>query len=347
MAGELAIQDISKSFGSVKALQGVSLNVASGEFVSFLGPSGCGKTTLLRIVAGFESASSGDIRLDGKSVLALEPYRRPIGMVFQNLALFPHLTVAGNVGFGLVVRRQSAAAIRRRIGDILSVVGLTGFETRRIFQLSGGQRQRVALARALITEPAVLLLDEPLSALDLKLRRQLQAELKQLQHRTQTTFVFVTHDQEEAMAMSDRVAVFNAGLIEQVGSPEEIYRKPASRFVAEFVGETNILEADLENGRFVLAEFGSPIEASADLARQGKLQVSIRPESIRLLPEGSKGIAAKVIEVEFGGATIRLQLEAASGRRLRVTLPATSAPPLRAGETTRLGVEPGAAIPLQ
>ncbi|WP_342643637.1 ABC transporter ATP-binding protein [Rhodoligotrophos ferricapiens] len=337
MAGELAIENVSKTFANVTALQGVSLNIASGEFVTFLGPSGCGKTTLLRIIAGFESATSGDVHLDGKSILRLEPFRRPIGMVFQNLALFPHLTVAGNVGFGLSVRREKREVSRQKISNILNLLGLGGFEERRVFQLSGGQRQRVALARALVTEPAVLLLDEPLSALDLKLRRQLQGELKQLQHRTGTTFVFVTHDQEEAMAMSDRVAVFNAGRIEQFGAPDEIYRRPASRFVAEFVGETNLLTARRIENRFVLEDFNRPVLPATAAPGQQEIQVSVRPEDVKLVSE--TGLAAKIAEMEFGGAMVRLQVEALSGRRLRVTVPSSAGIGLRAGEVVHLDVD--------
>lgn len=238
------IDGVAKNFGAgktlVPALERVDYRIRRGDLVSLLGPSGCGKTTLLRMIAGFERPNAGEISLDGRSLADVPPSRRDIGMVFQNLALFPHLNVGENIGFGLALRGIPAARIRSEVGDALSRVSLDGFAHRAIQQLSGGQRQRVALARALVLRPAVLLLDEPLSALDLKLRRQLQTELKELQRGADTTFVFVTHDQEEALSMADRVAVFDRGRLEQFGSPRDLYRHPVSRFVADFVGESNI-----------------------------------------------------------------------------------------------------------
>ena len=350
MAGELEIANVSKTFGAVHALRGASLNVGSGEFVSFLGPSGCGKTTLLRIIAGFETPDSGSVQLDKASLLELAPYRRPIGMVFQSLALFPHLTVAGNVGFGLSVRRENAADVGRKLRDILALVGLEDYEKRRIHQLSGGQRQRVALARALITAPSVLLLDEPLSALDLKLRRQLQGELKRLQHRTGTTFVFVTHDQEEAMAMSDRVAVFRDGTIEQVGPPQEIYRRPATRFVAEFVGETNILAAVRESDAVYLPDIRARVSGGKSLPATRELLLSVRPESINVLADTAKdGVEARVQEVDFGGMTVRFSAQTVTGERvLRVAVASEKALAIKPGAPVRLGIdlETAAALPV-
>jgi putative spermidine/putrescine transport system ATP-binding protein len=334
----LTVRDVRKSFGAVQALRGVSLDVARGEFVSFLGPSGCGKTTLLRIIAGFETPTDGEIRIDGAPINHLPPYRRPVGIVFQNLALFPHLSVAGNLGFGLSVRREGAAEIRRKVEEVLALVELQGFADRRMHQLSGGQRQRVALARALIMQPGVLLLDEPLSALDLKLRRQLQGELKRLQRRTGTTFVFVTHDQEEAMAMSDRVAVFRDGLIEQVGTPEEIYRRPLTRFVAEFVGETNIIEMRAADGMARLVNLGG-IAVPLPAALPGDGVLSLRPESVSLLPPDAPGsIRARVTDLEFGGMTLRVLAELpGAAQPVRAAMPSERAPP---------GLVPGAEVGL-
>jgi ABC-type Fe3+/spermidine/putrescine transport system ATPase subunit len=344
----LAIRNARKNFGAVQALRGVSLDVARGEFVSFLGPSGCGKTTLLRIIAGFEPPTAGEVFIDGALINHLPPYRRPVGIVFQNLALFPHLSVAGNLGFGLAVRRESPAEIRRKVAEVLALVELQGFEERRMHQLSGGQRQRVALARALIMQPDVLLLDEPLSALDLKLRRQLQGELKRLQRRTGTTFVFVTHDQEEAMAMSDRVAVFRDGLIDQVGTPEEIYRRPLTRFVAEFVGETNIIEMRAEGGVARLVNFGAtavPLPAGLP----GEAVLSLRPESVMLMPPGAPGtIHARVTDLEFGGMTLRVLAEIdGAAQPVRAAMPSERAPAgLAVGAPVGLGFDLGAAATL-
>ena len=337
----LTVRGVSKSFGRVQALRGVSLDIGHGEFVSFLGPSGCGKTTLLRIIAGFETPNAGEVLIGGKPITHLPAFRRPVGIVFQNLALFPHLSVASNVGFGLAVRREAAAVAKRKIEDVLALVELQGFGDRRVHQLSGGQRQRVALARALIMQPDVLLLDEPLSALDLKLRRQLQGELKRLQRRTGTTFVFVTHDQEEALAMSDRVAVFRNGQIDQVGAPEAVYRNPATRFVAEFVGETNIIELQRQDGRAVLANLGGiTMPAAQEVPMTGL--VSLRPENVVLLPaDDPSGVAAKVADLEFGGMTLRLLAEIPGCvQPIRAAMPAERAPAgLAVGAPVRLGFD--------
>jgi ABC-type Fe3+/spermidine/putrescine transport system ATPase subunit len=341
----LSIADVRKSFGAVQALCGVSLQVGRGEFLSFLGPSGCGKTTLLRIIAGFETPTAGSVQLDGTPIDHLPPYRRPVGFVFQNLALFPHLSVANNVGFGLAVRRERGPGAQRKIEEALALVELQGYGERRVNQLSGGQRQRVALARALIMQPEVLLLDEPLSALDLKLRRQLQGELKQLQRRTGTTFIFVTHDQEEALAMSDRVAVFQNGLIDQIGAPEDVYRRPATRFVAEFVGETNILQLRRSGEEAVLENLGGArLPAPRNLP--GAATLSLRPESLAVLPaDAPSGVAAVVTEMEFGGMTLRLRARAVQGDAiLRAAMPSERAPAgLAVGSAIRLGLDLAAA----
>ena len=223
-------------------LRGISLNIKSREFVTLLGPSGCGKTTTLRIIGGFEQPDSGDVFFEGKRLNDVPPYRREINTVFQRYALFPHLNVAENIAFGLHIKKMNAAEIKRKTREMLSLVGLSGFETRDVTSLSGGQQQRVAIARALVCEPRVLLLDEPLGALDLKLRKDMQIELKRIQQRTGITFIYVTHDQEEALTMSDRIVVMNHGVIQQVGSPTDIYNEPENAFVADFIGESNIID---------------------------------------------------------------------------------------------------------
>ena len=277
----IKLQQVTKVFdGKVVAVDQVTLDIAAGEFFSLLGPSGCGKTTSLRMIAGFEHPDSGRIHVAGQDITDVPVHRRDMGMVFQSYALFPHRTVAENVAFGLRMREVSRPEIARRVAAALAQVALTGLEDRRPGQLSGGQQQRVALARALVIEPRVLLCDEPLGALDRKLRQQMQFELKELQRRLGVTLVFVTHDQEEALAMSDRIAVMNAGRIEQVGSPTEIYERPRTRFVADFIGEINLLE---EGGR----------------AR------ALRPEKIRLVAAAEARLAGVIETANFlGGATL-------------------------------------------
>lgn len=299
----LEIQRVSKRFGEFTAVDDVSISVRRGEFLTFLGPSGCGKTTLLRIIAGFETPTRGDVRIGGLSMARVRPYRRPVGIVFQNLALFPHLSVGENVAFGLAARRVANAQRRRQVADALGLVELAGLERRRIHELSGGQKQRVALARALVLQPDVLLLDEPLGALDLKLRRQLQYELKEIQRRVGTTFLFVTHDQEEALTMSDRIAVFHRGRIEQIDEPEAVYRRPSSAFVARFVGDTNLLEGKVRTvgSEWLEIELGSLV---------GK----VRPEHVRLGDEALSAGAGSSATVEgraYVGATTRYVLRAA------------------------------------
>src|SRR3990170_5274414 len=260
---------VSRRFGDVRAVDEVSLDIEDGEFFSMLGPSGSGKTTCLRLIAGFEEPSTGKIELHGVEAAGLPPYERDVNTVFQDYALFPHMSVEENVGYGLMIRRVPRAERERRVQEILDLVRLPGVGGRRPAQLSGGQRQRVALARALINHPRVLLLDEPLGALDLKLREQMQAELKAIQQRVGITFVYVTHDQEEALAMSDRLAVFREGRVEQVGTPAEVYERPATAFVADFVGVSNVV-----GGRLALVLTGSV------------RPFSIRPEKIRMLEAG-------------------------------------------------------------
>jgi spermidine/putrescine transport system ATP-binding protein len=295
MRGAVGVFGLRKSYGDLLALKEVSLDVKPGEFLTLLGPSGCGKTTLLRLLAGFEVPDAGRILISGRDVAPLPPYERPVNTVFQHYALFPHRTVAGNVAFGLESKRLPRDEIVQRVARALEMVRLTGFGERRIDQLSGGQKQRVALARAVIMEPEVLLLDEPMAALDLKLRKEMQVEVKNLQERLQITFVFVTHDQDEALIMSDRIAVLNQGRIEQVGTPEELYERPGTHFVADFLAVKNIFEAkvvDATRGRATLHTLGGLSLLAADdggYVAGATVSIGIRPERLRL--EGDAGTA--------------------------------------------------------
>jgi putative spermidine/putrescine transport system ATP-binding protein len=319
--------------GEVVAVDGVDLDVADGEFFSMLGPSGSGKTTVLRLVAGFELPTAGTVELGGRDVTRLAPFERDVNTVFQDYALFPHLDVLGNVEYGLRVRKVGRAERRARAEQALATVRLEGFGRRRPGQLSGGQRQRVALARALVNRPRVLLLDEPLGALDLKLRQEMQVELKAIQREVGITFVFVTHDQEEALTLSDRVAVFNRGRIEQVGTPREVYERPASAFVAGFVGTSNLLQAEAARSLF-----GAP---GGDPGLW-----TVRPERIRVLPEGAGASPAGAVvaggtvrEVVYAGATTRVVVVLDAGGEL-VALASSSGPdlaePPARGERVRL-----------
>jgi spermidine/putrescine transport system ATP-binding protein len=289
MRGQLVLQGLRKAFGDVVAVRDVSLEIRSGEFLTLLGPSGCGKTTLLRIVAGFESPDTGQVLISGRDVTARPAYERPVNTVFQQYALFPHRTVAGNVAFGLEMQRLGKAQIAERVEKALEMVRLGGLGDRRPSQLSGGQQQRVALARAVVLEPEVLLLDEPMAALDLKLRQEMRVEVKNLQERLGITFVFVTHDQEEALVMSDRIAVMNRGRVEQVGAPEALYDRPRTRFVADFLAVRNLLQAtvvSVSSGRAALRTTGGvSFEASDDGGyRAGAtVWVGVRPERMRFV----------------------------------------------------------------
>ena len=276
-------------------LRGISLNIKSREFVTLLGPSGCGKTTTLRIIGGFEQPDSGDVFFEGKRLNDVPPYRREINTVFQRYALFPHLNVAENIAFGLHIKKMNAAEIKRKTREMLSLVGLSGFETRDVTSLSGGQQQRVAIARALVCEPRVLLLDEPLGALDLKLRKDMQIELKRIQQRTGITFIYVTHDQEEALTMSDRIVVMNHGVIQQVGSPTDIYNEPENAFVADFIGESNIIDGVMLEDRRV-SFCGREFECvDSGFGTNTPVDVVIRPEDLRLVYAGD-GLLQGVVE---------------------------------------------------
>ncbi|MFN3261706.1 MAG: ABC transporter ATP-binding protein [Pikeienuella sp.] len=322
--------------GAVVALAGVDLAIAEGEFFTLLGPSGCGKTTLLRLIAGFETPTEGAIFLGGADVTTLPPNRRKVNTVFQSYALFPHLTVAQNIAFGLEMLDKPRAEVSATVAEMLALVRMEPMAGRRPAQLSGGQQQRVALARALAPRPRVLLLDEPLSALDLKLRKEMQSELKRLQRETGITFVFVTHDQEEALTMSDRIAVMSGGAIRQVGAPREVYNRPADRFVADFIGETNFLEGMVEGGRLRLAG-GEAIPLPDGAAAEGAAAtLTIRPEQVRLAPAGEEGFAAVVADSVYFGADLHLHLRLAGGAPLVARL---QSPP--SGDA---GLAPGAAV---
>jgi iron(III) transport system ATP-binding protein len=308
----LEVRNLSKHFGDVTALGDISLDVAEGEFVCFLGPSGCGKTTLLRAIAGLDPQSAGTIQQKGRDVSRLPPAERDFGIVFQSYALFPNLTVADNVGYGLVSRHQGRAAIAKRVAELLALVGLPDAAARYPAQLSGGQQQRVALARALATSPGLLLLDEPLSALDARVRLRLRHEIKALQRRLGVTTIMVTHDQEEALTMADRIVVMNAGAIEQVGTPQDIYRKPATAFVADFVGSMNFLAGTLvASERVKIGAHSLVCPPQEGLAAGTKVRLCIRPEDVRVrdLPaDAANRIAVNVTELDFVGAFCRATL---------------------------------------
>lgn len=298
-----------KRYGDVLAVNDVNLKIEDGEFFSLLGPSGCGKTTSLRMIAGLETVSEGEILLHGKSMEQVPPFQRPVNTVFQNYALFPHLTVERNVAFGLEMKKVPKAEIETRVADALAMVQMSKMAHRKPNQLSGGQQQRIALARALVNRPQVLLLDEPLGALDLKLRKDMQLELKQLQEQVGITFIYVTHDQEEALTMSDRIAVMNNGKVLQVGPPEEIYERPSTRFVADFIGETNFLEGTIEeiNGEelSVSVDGNAVVKAhcQAEVQKGQKVSVVIRPEKFSLSENGM--IQGKVEETIYIGTDMR------------------------------------------
>jgi putative spermidine/putrescine transport system ATP-binding protein len=298
----VTFQNVARHFGTVRAVDAVDLSIAQGEFFAMLGPSGSGKTTCLRLIAGFEQPTTGHIEIFGETAEGVPPYLRQVNTVFQDYALFPHMTILNNVAYGLMVKGVDKSTRHRKAEEALSLVALGGYGARRPGQLSGGQRQRVALARALVNEPKVLLLDEPLGALDLKLREQMQVELKGLQRQLGITFIFVTHDQSEALLMADRVAVFNEGRIVQVGTPEDVYEKPRTRFVASFVGSSNVLPPS------VSAVLGGP-----------EKWVSLRPERILL---GGKGVKAHVTSVHYQGATTKLHTVLESGHTIVAAVPA-------------------------
>lgn len=303
MENIIELKNVHKSFGGNEVVKGIDLTVMPGEFLTLLGPSGCGKTTTLRMIAGFEEPSQGSLLIDGKDVSAVPPYKRAVNTVFQNYALFPLMNVYDNIAYGLTIRKMPKAQIREKVYQALETVQLSGFEKRKISQLSGGQKQRVAIARALVNDPKVLLLDEPLGALDFKLRKQMQLELKRLQKQLGITFLYVTHDQEEAMTMSDRIAVMNNGLIEQLDVPERIYSVPRSKFVADFIGESNILEATAEelraDGSCVFSTACGSVLGKQDGAEKGeRLFLCIRPEAMKAAAAPVDGFEIRAVVTE-------------------------------------------------
>ncbi len=337
----IALTGVSKAFGGVAAVDDVSLEIGEGEFFSLLGPSGCGKTTTLRMIAGFETPDVGRVVLQGSDVTATPANRRPVNMVFQQYALFPHMTIYDTVAFGLKMRGVPRAEHRGRVTEMLRIVSLEGYERRRPRQLSGGQQQRVALARALVNRPAALLLDEPLGALDVKLRKQMQLELKRIQHELGTTFVYVTHDQDEALAMSDRIAVMNGGRVEQLGSPREVYEQPRTAFVADFIGSLNALDVRVDElvGGYAVARLG---EADRVVAPAGghavgdTIRVAVRPEHVHVgaAPDEASRLAGTVAQLVYLGMYTQVHVDTRAGRIVSHRL---------AGEPAAQ-LEPGAAV---
>jgi putative spermidine/putrescine transport system ATP-binding protein len=344
----LEICAVSKQFGGALAVADVSLTIAKGEFVTFLGPSGSGKSTTLYMIAGFFDPTAGDIHLEGKSILELPCNRRNIGMVFQRYTLFPHLTVTENIAFPLRVRRRSKAEVERKVREMLSLVRLDEYADRMPAQLSGGQQQRVALARALAYDPPLLLMDEPLSALDKKLREEIQGEIRRIHRETGVTIIYVTHDQEEALRLSDRVALFNRGRIEQVGGGRDLYNAPATRFVADFVGHSNFLGCTIVRRDGVAAEIAfadgsrlTGVSCPDDLDCGVSADLMVRPDRIRLLPPtgGSGGIGAVLTDVAFVGESLHVTVSTGWGQALDLRLPATSglSDEHAVGEEVRIG----------
>jgi spermidine/putrescine ABC transporter ATP-binding subunit len=336
----LRLAGITKHYASTVAVASIDLDVHEGEFVTLLGPSGCGKTTTLSLIAGFFPPTAGEIYLKGKPVVDLPSFRRDIGVVFQDYALFPHMTAAENVAFGLRMRKVPAEEIAKRVTDALDLVQLAGLGERRPLQMSGGQRQRVALARALVINPAVLLLDEPLSNLDLKLREEMRVEIAGLQRRLGITTVFVTHDQSEALVMSDRIAVMNAGQIEQIGDPSDIYERPATRFVAEFIGRMNLFSGQVTPARMVRTAKGLQVAAPvpSKIATGAAVHVAVRPERTRLVrdkPTDGLALRGTLRQVLYLGATREFRVELDGGERGFVETP---------NDGTAPAFEPGATV---
>ncbi len=297
----IKLKDITVSFDGEQVLSGLDLNISDGEFVTLLGPSGCGKTTTLRIIGGFVTPDSGSVFFDGKDMAKLPPYKRPVNTIFQRYALFPHLNVEDNVAFGMRVQRKNKAEIRETVDRMLKLVNLVGFNQRRIDTLSGGQQQRVAIARALANNPRVLLLDEPLAALDLKLRKDMQAELKNIQKSLGITFIYVTHDQEEALSMSDTVVVMDNGRIQQIGTPQDIYNEPKNAFVADFIGESNILDGIMHED-YLVEFFGRKFQClDTGFDKDEPVDVVIRPEDIDIVPANQGHLTGTVTAVTFKG----------------------------------------------
>ena len=343
--GDLRLLDVTKRFGSFTAVDGLDLTVPQGSFFALLGPSGCGKTTTLRMVAGLERPTSGTVLIGDLDVTDTKPYRRPVNTVFQSYALFPHLDVYENVAFGL--RRRRAHEVKRDVDAILELVQLGTLAKRKPAQLSGGQQQRVALARAIVNRPEVLLLDEPLGALDLKLRRQMQVELKRIQTEVGITFIHVTHDQEEAMTMADTIAVMNGGRIEQLGSPADLYERPATTFAANFLGQSNLLAADVtgtSGGDLLLDVHGVRLLLPRDRARvgTGRLWLGVRPEKLRVTTEGAAGncLTGIVTDASFTGVATHYLVRLPWGQEIAVVQQNDGTAPLRPGEAVTVTWQP-------
>ncbi|MBK8456466.1 MAG: ABC transporter ATP-binding protein [Phyllobacteriaceae bacterium] len=347
----LAINGVTKSFGAVQVVRGADIAISKGEFVSFLGPSGCGKTTILRMVAGFETPTTGRIVIDGKDITDLKPNQRKIGMVFQSYALFPNLTVAGNIGFGLKVAGKARAEIDQRVEEMLKLIGLPELSDRFPWQLSGGQQQRVALARALAPRPAVLLLDEPLSALDAKIRVSLREEIRAIQKELGITTIFVTHDQEEALSMSDRVMVMYQGRIEQIGAPFEVYNHPKTKFVANFVGTLSTMEgtiADAAKGSVDAAgtRFDG-VRLPAGATNGAAVTLALRPEALRRdRRDGDLSLSGEIIDVDFLGSVIRIDIKAGGEKLSLDAFNDPTTPPPAIGETMTVHFAPDAVLTL-
>jgi spermidine/putrescine transport system ATP-binding protein len=346
LAFDVELRDVTKRFGGAAAVDGVSLGVEPGQFLTLLGPSGCGKTTTLRLIGGFELPDAGEVYLRGEPMGQRPPYRRETSMVFQNFALFPHMSIRDNIGYGLKERKISNTETQRRVEAMLQLVALPGLGDRKPQQLSGGQQQRVALARSLVIEPTVLLLDEPLGALDLQLRRQMQLELMSIQSRVGITFIYVTHDQEEALTMSDRIAVMNAGKVEQVGSSREIFERPATRFVAAFMGAENILAGEVVETDGALSRVrvaGTLLTLPGITASlRERVDIVIRPENLRLVSADDSSVAArdviwdgKITSRLYKGSSITYRLTLTSGDELVVDVPRS---------TQSVGFDPGDAV---
>ena len=331
------LSGIVKCFGELEVVKGINLDIKKGEFLTLLGPSGCGKTTTLRMIAGFEDPTEGKIFIDGKDVSSKHPYERDVNTVFQSYALFPHMNLFNNIAFGLKIKKLPKAEIEKKVSKVLQLVKLEGYESRFPSQLSGGQKQRIAMARAIVNNPKVLLLDEPLGALDLKLRKAMQYELKHLQRKLGITFIYVTHDQEEALTMSDRIAIMNGGVIEQIGLPEEIYERPETKFVADFIGETNMFDGEIDSidgeEACLTIEDGEKILVKSEKLKKGKMQIgdsvliTIRPEKLKLSlkKEASKNnIEAMIKERIYVGSTNKTVVTLENGRELVVNEPITS-----------------------
>jgi putative spermidine/putrescine transport system ATP-binding protein len=338
----VSLRGLSRAFGGTKALDGMSLDIAPGELVALLGPSGCGKTTALRIVAGFETADAGEVLVDGADVSAVPAARRDMGMVFQGYSLFPNMNALDNVGFGLRLRKASAGRRRQRAAELLDMVGLAAQARQYPHQLSGGQQQRVALARALAIEPRVLLLDEPLSALDAKVRQQLREQIRSLQQRLGTTTLFVTHDQEEALSMADRVGVMRAGRLEQVAAPGELYSRPATEFVAEFVGTMNRLPGRLRWPDVTVLGVTMPAREGAPRPPDGPVDVLVRPEGLAVAPaEGGNGI---VSARTFLGAVTRVRVLLSGDAEVAVDVPSAAAAPMVPGTAVQVSLPAAPAL---